>query len=77
MKCNDGLQEFLLHEPAVNAESYHPARWSGLLRQTVDGKTRVALAPGMGLEFGELVGSSVLQVGVVHFSSTLEFLKVV
>lgn len=45
LKCNDELQEFLLHEPAVNAESYHPTRWLGLLRQTVDGKTRVALAP--------------------------------
>ncbi len=60
------IKEILLHEPAVNAESYHHTRWSGLLRQTVDGKTRVALAPGMGLEFGELVGSSVFQVGVVH-----------
>ncbi len=49
----------LLHNPSVNEESFF-CQWKGFLRQTVNGKTKVSLARFTWLEFGELVGSSVL-----------------
>ena len=48
----------LLHEPSVNEELFL-LHWKGFLRQTANGKTKVALSNYWG-RFGRLVGSPVL-----------------
>ena len=49
----------LLHQPSVNEELFQ-LRWNGFQRQTVKGKTKVPLQTFTFVEFGELVGSSIL-----------------
>ena len=54
------------HVPITECQVDRPSFDEDEMRQTVKGKTKVALATCTWLEFGELVGSSPLQGGVVR-----------